>query len=83
MERNVKIFFVWLVPSAFGKIYLDKWGARKERNQEKDDGFWLLWGIFKEYMKQNIVMTVLEKANFHSVDICRLTKNQSRKKKIE
>ena len=34
-------------------------------------------GIFKEYIKQNIIMAVLEKANFHSVDICRLIKSQS------
>ena len=25
-------------------------------NQEKDDGFWLLWGIFNEYIKQNIIL---------------------------
>ena len=38
-------------------------------NQEKDDGFWLLWGIFNEYIEQNIIMVELRKANFHSVDI--------------
>ena len=54
--------------------------AREERNQEKNDGFWLLCGIFNEYIKQNI-MAVLRKANFHSVDICRLMKNQSCKKR--
>ena len=31
----------------------------------KNDGFWLLWGIFKEYFKQNIIMAVLRKANTH------------------
>ena len=36
--------------------------------QEKNNGFWLLWGIFKEYMKQNFIMAVLRKANIHSVD---------------
>ena len=30
-------------------------------------------------MKQNIIMTVLRKANFHSVDILSLMKNQSLK----
>ena len=35
----------------------------------KNDGFWLLWGIFKEYIKQNIIMAVLRKAHSHSVDI--------------
>ena len=41
---------------------------------EKNDGVWLLWGIFKEYLKQNIIMAVLRKANTHSVVICRLIK---------
>ena len=40
----------------------------------KNYGFWVLWGIFKEYIKQNIIMAVLRKANSHSVVICRLTK---------
>ena len=43
----------------------------------KNDGFWLLWGICKEYIKQNIIKTVLRKANAPSVIICRLIKNQS------
>ena len=38
----------------------------------KNDGVW--WGIFKEYLKQNIVTAVLRKANAHSVVICRLMK---------
>ena len=25
--------------------------------------FWVLWGIFKEYIKQNIIMAVSTKAN--------------------
>ena len=36
--------------------------------------FWVLWGIFKEYIKQNIIMAVLRKTNSHSVVICRLIK---------
>ena len=40
----------------------------------KNDGVWLLWGIFKEYLKQNIITAVLRKANAHSVAICRLIK---------
>ena len=51
-----------------------RWDAREESNQQKDDGFWLLWGIFNEYIKQNIFMAVLRKANSHSVVICRLIK---------
>ena len=42
----------------------------------KNYGFWVLWGIFKEYIKQNIIMAVLRKANSHSVVISRLIKNQ-------
>ena len=29
----------------------------------KNDGFWLLWGIFKENIKQNIIAAVLRKTN--------------------
>ena len=58
-----------------------RWNAREERNQEEDDGFWLLSGIFNEYIKQNIIMAELKKASFHSDDICRLMKNQSCKKR--
>ena len=42
----------------------------------KSDGFWLLWGTFKEYIKQNIIKAVLRKVNAHSVVTCRLIKNQ-------
>ena len=58
-----------------------RWDTSEERNQGKDDRFWLLWGIFK-YIKQNIIMVVLRKAKFCSVDICRLMKNQSYKKRL-
>ena len=40
----------------------------------KNDAVW--WGMFKEYLKQNIIMAVLRKANAHSVVICRFIKNQ-------
>ena len=39
---------------------------------------------YEEYLtniKQNIIMPVLRKANFHSVDICRFMKNQSCKRR--
>ena len=42
----------------------------------KNDGFWLLWGIFKGYIKQNIITAALRKVNAHSVVICRLIKNE-------
>ena len=38
-----------------------------ERLAGKNDGFWLLWGIFEEYIKQNIIMAVLRKTHSHSV----------------
>ena len=47
---------------------------------EKNDGFWLLWGIFKEYIKQNIITAMLRKANAHSVVICTFIKNNVNKK---
>ena len=40
----------------------------------KNDGFWLLWGKCKEYIKQNVIKAVLRKANAQSVVICRLIK---------
>ena len=40
-------------------------------------GFWVLWEIFKEYIKQNTIMALLRKANSHSVVICRLIKKIS------
>ena len=30
-----------------------------------------MWGIFKEYIKQKVIMVVLRKANAHSVSMCR------------
>ena len=38
-------------------------------------------GIFQEYFKQNITIAMLRKASSHSVDICRLIKFQSCKRK--
>ena len=68
--------------SPFAEMELDEIPDTKEqRNQQKDDGFLLKWGIFNEYIKQNIVMVELREANFYSVDICRLIKNQSCKKR--
>ena len=40
----------------------------------KNNVFWLLSGINKEYIKQNIIIAVLRKANSHSVVICMLIK---------
>ena len=41
---------------------------------EKSDGFWLLQEIFKEYIRQNIIMAMSRKSNAHSIVICRLIK---------
>ena len=49
-------------------------GMESEPSKGKNDGLWLLWGIFKEYIKQNIIMAVLRKTNSHSAVICRLIK---------
>ena len=38
-----------------------RWDAKEEMNQEKDDGFWFLRGIFNEYIKQNIITAELRK----------------------
>ena len=43
-ERNVKIIFV-LLPTIHRNVY--RWDATEVKNQEKDDGFWLL---FEEYL---------------------------------
>ena len=42
----------------------------------KKYGFWVLWGIFKECIEQNIIMAVLRKVNSHSVVICRLVQRK-------
>ena len=39
-----------------------------------NDGVWLLWGVSKEYLKQNIIAAVLKKANAYWVAVCRLIK---------
>ena len=52
----------------------------------KNDGFWLLWGIWKEFIKQNSILAVIRKPNAHSVAICRLIKkinNRNKKRSKE
>ena len=48
-----------------------------ERSTGKNDGFWVLWGVFKEYITQNITVAVLRKANSQSIVICRLIKKSN------
>ena len=52
------------------------WSDETKTSTGKNDGFWLLWGIFKEYIKPNIMMALLRKAHSHSIVICRLIKNE-------
>ena len=42
----------------------------------KNGGVW--WGIFKEYLKQNIIASILKKANAHKK--INVNKNRSKKK---
>ena len=51
-----------------------KWMLGTGYSVGKKYEFWELWWIFKEYIKQNIIMAVLRKANSHSVAICGLIK---------
>ena len=68
--------------SCYNDHYKRYGGRRNETFEEidtehltwKNDGFWLLWGIFKKYIKQNIIMAVLRKTHSHSIAICRLIK---------
>ena len=52
-----------------------------EPSTGENDGFWLLPGIAKLYIRENIIMAVFREANSHSVDICRLQKNQNCKRR--
>ena len=48
-----------------------------EHSTGKNDKFWLLWGIFQENIKENIIVEVLRKENYHSFVICRLIKKSA------
>ena len=50
------------------------WRNRYWVFNKKKYGIWVLWGILKEYIKQNIIMAMLRKANSLSVIIYRLIK---------
>ena len=56
---------------------------------EKNDGVWLMWRIFKEYLKQNIITAVLKsKCSFSchlQIDkkINNVNKNGSEKRKLD
>ena len=82
MERNFRIISEWLQLLGYGEMSpkCEFWRDWYEFSTEKNDGFWLLlWGIFKEYIKHNIIiMAVLQKGNCHSVDIFRLMKKSIR-----
>ena len=71
-KKHVKIIFLWRCSAMLPKseFWKDGYCAYKGKN----DGVWLMWRIFKEYLKENIITAVLGKANAHSVAICRLIK---------
>ena len=76
-SHEKKVIFLWQCGEMSLKSEFSKDGycvVHTASYTGKNDGVW--WGIFKEYIKQNIITAVLRKANAHSVVICRLIKNQ-------
>ena len=71
-KKIPKLFFYDGVVKCRLNLNFEKMGTSSYTGE--NDGVWLLWGIFKEYLKQNIITVVLKKANVHPVIICRLTK---------
>ena len=72
MKKNVKIIFSWLYHYDVvnhRNLNFVKMDTASYTGKNDAFCFWLLWGIFKEYIKQNIVTAVLRKANAHSVYI--------------
>ena len=61
--------FLWLPHHT---LQYGAWTYREEIDNDlsrgKNNGFWLLWGTFDQYIKEN-VMKVLRKAKSHSVYI--------------
>ena len=72
-EKNVKIIFQWMCSEPKSEFWKDGYQLRYTG---KNDGVLLLWGIFKEYLRQNIITAVVRKANAQSVVICGLIKKQ-------
>ena len=76
-KKNVETIFLWRCSEMLLKPEFWRDGYCVLHRKE-----W--WGIFKEYLKQNIIMAVLRKANAHSVVIYRLIKKSIIKiKKID
>ena len=64
-KKMSKLFSLWLWSSDVVKCHrnLNFEKMNTAPYTGKNDGFWLLWGICKEYIKQNIIKAVLRKAN--------------------
>ena len=59
-NKNVKIIFLWLWSLRVKcRRILNFEKMNSARYAGKNDGFWLVWGIFTEYIKQNITTVVL------------------------
>ena len=56
-------------------------GMGTEHLTGKNDGIWLLWGIFKEYIKQNIITAVLRKAMLIQLSFADVNVNKNRFKR--
>ena len=79
-EKKCQNYFC-VTTSPFAEMWLDAM-LRKKGIKKKKKRWWILITVlFNEYIKQNIIMTELRKANFDSLDIWRLIKNQSCKKR--
>ena len=77
IEKKYQNYFPIVKENDFGAVKRSpKFEFWKDVYSGKNDGVWLLWGIFKEYLKQIIFTAVLRKENPHSVVICRLIKIQ-------
>ena len=74
-KKNVKIIF----QQQYRNMNFEKMDAVSYTGN--NDGVW--WGIFKGYLKQNIIMAVLRKANAHSTVVSRLIKKSITQIKID
>ena len=67
-ERNVKIIFVWLRLNNMVKCRRNMDFEEMDTEPSTGKKWWVFWlpeGIFKEYIKQNIIMAMLRRANAH------------------
>ena len=79
-EKKCQNYFFKIIPTTMvwwnaAKIRILKQWIPTESSPGTNDGFSVLWGIFKEYIKENVIMAVSRKANSHPIVISRLIKN--------